>query len=96
MTALRFGIAVTTVAGFIASLGPADAHRQAGSEARGARAVAAAAGPGPSRVTLCLNTGLAYKYADIWNDPDPRIRASLLREYPAFEGRVRPGSRYCE
>lgn len=96
MRALRWSIAVTTAAYFIASLGPADAHRQAGSDARGARAVAAAAAPGPSRVTLCLSTGLAYKYADIWNDPDPRIRASLVREYPAFEGRVRPGSRYCD
>ena len=95
MRALRLGIAVTTVAGFTASLGPADAHRQAGSEARGARAVAAAA-PGPSRVTLCLNSGIAYKFADVWNDPDQRIRASLVREYPAFEGRVRPGSRYCD
>lgn len=96
MRALRLTIAATTVAGFVASLGPADAHRKAGSEARGARAVAAAVGPGPSRVTLCLSTGFAYKYADIWNDPDPRVRASLVREYPAFEGRVRPGSRYCD
>lgn len=94
MRALRLTIAVTVMAGFVASLGPAEAHRKAGSEARGGRSAPATSEA--SLVTLCVVGGPFHGLANVWNDPDPRIRTALVAQYPAREGRVRPGSRYCD
>lgn len=90
-----WGVATMTAAMLVTSMGSAIAHPQAASELRSTKASAQPSGSA-YRVTLCLSSGLAFKLADIWNDPDPRIRASLVREYPAFEGRVRSGARYCD
>lgn len=92
---IGWGVAAMMVAMLIASAGPTFAHPRAASEVRGTKASTQPSGPA-YRVTLCLSSGLAFKFADIWNDPDPRIRASLVREYPAFEGRVRSGAKYCD
>lgn len=95
MKSLHLGIAMTALAGFVVTFDPALAHRQVGAEARGARAAPAIAS-GASRTTLCVVGGMFHGLADVWNDPDPRIRASLVTQYPARVGQVRPGSRYCE